>query len=334
MNRFLCKLCKHSFSVNHKRKLPPLWIAHIDGLPFRKIANQYDLSPIQIYRQVEKEMNLLPPNEWITGRFCERFSGILNIDGKFIKVRGYEKKIAFIYALDYLSHDIVAGILAVGESYEAFLKLFSILKEVSYTPKVVISDETPALPLALERVFPRCFQQLCHTHYLENIRVLLKIRTEEKYRSFFNELSKIFAPNLSLEHRLFVLSSLEEKYAHDFLVNHIVEDILDKYHLLFQFEKISDCPNSNNIIEAFNSHLQGRLKTIKGFESFKGAERWLNAWMIRRRTKPFTDCEGRFKILNGKCSLEETIYEKLKFEDVYEKITEHKKKISKNKHPK
>lgn len=307
-------------------------------MPFRKIANQYSLSPIQIYRHVEEEMNLLPPNEWITGSFCERFSRILNVDGKFVKVRGYEKKIAFIYALDYLSHDIVAGVLAVGESYEAFLKLFNILKEIGYDPKVVVSDETPALPLALERVFPSCFQQLCLTHYVENIRILLKIRTEEKYRSFFNEMSEIFKSNLSLQHRLFVLSSLEEKYAHDFLIVSTIEDIFLKYDRLFRFEKIQDCPKSNNIIEAFNSHLQGRLKTIKGFKSFGGAERWLNAWMIRRRTKPFTDCEGRFKILNGKCSLEETIYEKLKFEEVYEKITEKlselKRKMSKEKHPK
>lgn len=276
-------------------------------------------------------MNLLPPNEWITGRFCERFSNILNIDGKFIKVRGYQKKIVFIYALDYLTHDIVVGILAQGESYEAFLRLFNTLKEVGYTPKVVISDETPALPLALGRVFPTSFQQLCHTHYIENIRILLKVRTEEKYRSFFNELVQIFAPGLLLAHRMFVLSSLEEKYAHDFVLNHTIKDIFEKYDLLFKFEAIPNCPRSNNIIEAFNSHLQGRLKTVKGFASWRGAERWLNAWVIRRRTKPFTDCEGRFKSLNGKCSLEETIYEKLKFEFVYEKITEKSRQIQRKK---
>lgn len=317
--------------MDHKRKLPPLWISHVDGLPFRKIANQYSLSPIQIYRHIEEEMNLLPPNEWITGRFCERFCGILNVDGKFVKVRGYEKKVPLIYAIDYLSHDIVAGVLALGESFEAFLKLFNILKEVNYTPKVVVSDEAPALPLSLNRVFPKCFQQLCHTHYVENIRVLSRVRTEEKYRSFFAELVKIFVPHVPLQHRLFVLSSLEERYTYDFLVTSIVKDILDKYDVLFRFEKIPNCPKSNNLIEAFNSHLQGRLKTIKGFESFHGAERWLNAWMIRRRTKPFTDCEGRFQILNGKCSLEETMCQKLKFEYVYGMIMEKAEEIRKKK---
>lgn len=282
---------------------------------------------MEAYRVVKEEMDRLPPNEWITVKFCTRFGRILNIDGKFIKVRGYPKKIPFIYGIDYLTHDIVAGVLALGESYEAYHKLFNLLKSVSYEPRVVVSDEAPALPLALNRVFPRCFQQLCHVHYLENMRVLFSIRTEEKYRSFFREVWELFKPGLSGQHRIFVLSALREKYAHDRHIVNQLADIGDKYHLLFAFEQIPNCPRSNNIIEAFNSHLNGRLKTIKGFESFHSAERWLNAWMIRRRTKPFTDCEGQFKKLNGRCSLEETMDEKLKFEEVYAEITENLAKI-------
>jgi transposase-like protein len=324
----LCGVC---FSVDHHKKLPPLWIPHLDGLPFRKLANEYFLSPIAAYRQVEAELNLLPPNEWITGKFCRRFSGILNVDGKFIKVRGYPKKIPFIYAIDYLTHDIVVGVLALGESYEAYRKLFQLLKEVGYQPKIVVSDEAPALPLALNRVWPRVFQQLCHTHYLENLRLSLLIRTKATYRDFFGEIEKIFQPGLSWQHRFFVLQALREKYAHDLNLVNQLDDLIDKYPLLFAFENVSGCPRSNNIIEAFNSHLNGRLKTIKGFESFAGAERWLNGWMIRRRTKPFTDCEGQFRSLNGKCSLEGTIDEKLKFEEVYEKICGNLIKIQKKK---
>ena len=69
---------------------------------------------------------------------------------------------------------------------------------------------------------------------------------------------------------------------------------------------VKHTPRTNNLIESFNSHLQGRLKTIKGFESFNHAELWLNAYFLRRRTKKFTDCEGKFKSLNGKSSIEIT----------------------------
>jgi hypothetical protein len=60
------------------------------------------------------------------------------------------------------------------------------------------------------------------------------------------------------------------------------------------------------LIESFNKQLQGRLKTIQGFESFATAERWLSAWVLRRRLTPFTDCRGKFKKLNGRPSIENT----------------------------
>jgi transposase-like protein len=293
---------------------------------------------MEVYHIVEEEMNHLPTSEWITLKYSKRKGDILNIDGKFIKVRGYEKKIPFIYTIDYFKHDIPFGLLSTGETYEAYLKLFQTLKDIGYSPRVVVSDEAPALPLALERVFPKAKQQLCLTHYVENIRVLLRLRTQFTYRSFFNELNCIFKREISLKHRLFVLDALKEKYANDNLAQSVVLDIYDKYEKLFLFDVLINCPHSNNIIEAFNSHLNGRLKTIKGFKSFRGAARWLNAWMVRRRTKPFTDCAGQFKYLNGRCSLEEVIDEKEKYEDVYQgimqKVNDLDKRQWKKKRPK
>jgi hypothetical protein len=57
---------------------------------------------------------------------------------------------------------------------------------------------------------------------------------------------------------------------------------------------------------AINSHLEARVKPLKGFESFKYAELWLNAYFLRRRTKKWADCSKKFRRLNGKTSLEIT----------------------------
>ena len=46
------------------------------------------------------------------------------------------------------------------------------------------------------------------------------------------------------------------------------------------------------------------------------AQRWLNAWMLRRRTKPFTDCDRQFKHLNGKCSMEMTIKKQAQWPEI------------------
>ena len=48
-------------------------------------------------------------------------------------------------------------------------------------------------------------------------------------------------------------------------------------------------------------------------ENSRFCQRWLNAWMLRRRTKPFTDCEEPFKHLNGKCSLGIALKKDIKF---------------------
>ncbi len=305
MNRLLCKTCKYSFSINHKRK-ETFWIQHVDGVPFRKLADQAGLSVAQVYRKVKEEMDQLPENTWLSSEYGQRWSGRLNIDGKYVKVKGYDRKIPFIYCIDFLTHDIPVGILAPSENEEAFSKLFSLLKACRYPLQIAICDDTSALKPALLRFYPNARIQICQNHYLENIRQRLQIRTLEKYRRFFGDMQVAFSPKLHPARRNAYLSQMFNYWGRkDTQLQLIMIEIMARRDELFAYNfKMNQCPNTNNIIEAFNSHIQARLKSIKGFESFHSAERWLNAWMIRRRTKPFTDCDRPFKHLNGKTSLE------------------------------
>jgi len=288
----------------------------MDGIPFRKLANEIGLNPSQTYRKVRKEMKKLPDNIWLTTNYCNRWSGRLNIDGKFVKVRGYKKKIPFIYCIDFLTHDIPIGLLAPSENYQAFYKIFSILRSVRYPLQVVICDEAPAVKAALEHTYPKSKIQLCHNHYLENIRKYLNIRTEEKYQRFFYSLNNSFSEDLSWEERETLLYEIYLKFGKDELVEDIMADIVRRKDELFTFDHILKCPRTNNLIEAYNSHLNARLKSIKGFKSFQTADLWLNAWMVRRRTKSFTDCQKPFKHLNGKCSLEKSLKKGTDFPEI------------------
>ena len=104
------------------------------------------------------------------------------------------------------------------------------------------------------------------------------------------------------------LKYVKDKYAgNNWLLNNILADIELRRNDLFAYRHFDSCPNNTNLIELYNSHLNGRLKTIKGFQNLTSARRWLNAWLIRRRTKTLTDCEDKFKHLNRHCSLEFTI---------------------------
>ncbi len=278
----------------------------MDGIPFRKLADEHGMSPAKVYLQVKEEMDKLPENTWVSREYGQRWSGRLNVDGKYIAVKGYDKKIPFIYGIDFLTHDIPVGMLAPSENEHAFNKFFGLLKACGYNAQVVICDEAVALQPALLRHYPNARVQICHVHYLENIRARLMVRTQPKYRTFFLHLAQAFRREHHPHKRDAMLRGLFNSWGKgDFMLKLIMLDIVAKRKELFAYTWFGNtCPNTNNIIESFNSHLNARLESIKGFQSFKSAERWLNAWMLRRRTKAFTDCGEPFKHLNGKCSLE------------------------------
>jgi hypothetical protein len=319
LKRYFCKICIRSFSINHKRKESCLWIPHIDGIPFRKLADEYRLSHAQTYARVSAEMDQLPTNTRLTYDYCNRFCGILVVDGKYVKVKGYKQKIPFVYGIDYLTHDIPVGILVPSESEEAFLKFFRLIKTCNYPLQVVICDDViSSLEPALLFYYPKAKIQLCHNHYIENIRQKLHIRTKETHQHFFNSLCKhVFREykdnnklNKDLHH---VLTKRAKK---DIVRQQIVMEIDKRKKYLFTYKQIPNCPKDTNLIELFNSHIQSRLKSIKGFQSLQSAKRWLNAYIIRRRTKPFTDCTGQFKKLNGKTSFEISIKKSANWPDI------------------
>lgn len=269
------------------------------------------MSPAQTYARVVTELEQLPKNEWLTKTLCDssRFSKILIIDGKYIKVADLTVRPPFLYGIDYLTHDIPYGDLYPAEDYVSFLDYFSKLRGLGYQPDIVVADDRAGIKQALNKVFPLCRLQLCQNHYLENIRKLLNVRSEDRYAHFFNSL------------RLHIFLNAKDEYSYQEawkyvwkehtkgkkLLQNILLDIDRRQTELFAYWKIKGCPNNTNLIELYNSHLNGRLKTIKGFQNIQSASRWINAYLIRRRTKLLTDCEGKFKHLNKHSSLEFTI---------------------------
>ena len=90
------------------------------------------------------------------------------------------------------------------------------------------------------------------------------------------------------------------------LVKKLLADFRDNQEYLLNYLKYPhlNIPNTTNLLEGFNSQLELRLSSIRGFESFETAENYLNAWIVKRRFARFTDCRGKFKKLNGKSPLE------------------------------
>ena len=213
----------------------------MDGVSFRKLADEHGMSHPQVYERVKQEMDALPENTWLTQQYCNRWSGILLVDGKYIKVKGYDKKIPFIYGIDYLTHDIPVGMLVPSENNEAFKRFFGMLKQCNYPLQIVVCDDViSALEPALLYSYPKAKIQLCHNHYIENIRQLLKIRTQPDHRKFFHLLCKeIMDKEQTTKERNQALHTLFTKRAKKNTTRqNILVDIHQRQHYLFAYKNV------------------------------------------------------------------------------------------------
>lgn len=66
------------------------------------------------YRKCVVALENLPHCADITRKYCSKYSGILLVDGKYIEVKGYDRKIPVIYGIDYLTHDIPTYVFSLS----------------------------------------------------------------------------------------------------------------------------------------------------------------------------------------------------------------------------
>lgn len=259
-----------------------------------------------VYNKVSSYLKSLPHIADITRKYCSKYCGILEVDGKYIKVKGFERKIPAIYGVDYQTHDIPTYILSEAENYQTFLNFFGSLRLLNYPLQAIVCDENTNIYEACRYVYPQAVIQLCQNHYKENIRRSLDLTINQQYLDFMRQIEELFSFKRSADDFNRQAKKILSQYEQDNLCTSIMADIYRHQDLLLGWRGGHHIPITTNLIECFNSHLQGRLKTIKGFESFKHADLWLNGYFLRRRLKKFTSCEGKFRSLNGYNSLQKS----------------------------
>ena len=250
--RFFCNKCHKSFSINHGRRRPVFWIPHVDGVPFRKLGDENKLSASAAFNRVMSEFDTLPDNTTLTQKYCDprKFSGILVLDGKFVKVADREQRIPFIYGIDYFTHDIPVGLLGLSESHITFTKFFEELRKCQYPLKVVVCDDRMTVRTALKKAYPDAKIQLCQNHYMENIRRFLHIRTEDTYRHFFSSLQlHVFSEPMSNQGITQALRYMLDTYVKDDdKLYAVIMDINHRKQTLFQYRSIPYCPKDTNLV--------------------------------------------------------------------------------------
>lgn len=264
MIRYRCKNCGNWFGIDHRVKKHDFLLDYLDGKPLRKIADKAGLGPATVFRRCKDQLENLPHSNEVTKRYCDRFCGIMVVDGKFIKVKGYERKIPLLWGLDYLSHDIPVYRFAPSESYQSWLKYFGYLKSMKYPMKMVVCDDNENIQKAAQYIFPNVLIQICHNHFLENIRKELRVRTDRTYQQFVRELKdQLFKGKIMLITFRKRSYKLFEKYAKDERAVKVLLKINEYTKELTAANYLRKAPTTTNIIESYNSHLPRQTKDDK-----------------------------------------------------------------------
>jgi len=315
--RYLCKSCNITFLLDfsHKKYSPKsLTSLHLDGLPFRKLSKQFDISPSKVMRLVNRYMKDLPPVIDVTSAFSDmsKFSGFLVFDGKFLNIKDYESKIPLIWSIDFFSHDIPHSLLVPSENYVACKRFFSDLSSINYPLIYLVCDDNRSIKRAAKHIFPNVIIQACWKHYLESIRNNLNTKSSDKYLNFMSDIEYIFYDRLThWEISQYVLT-IYSKYKNDNKTLFWMDNIMFRRFDLTNYHQFKNAPRTTNLIESLNSHLNGRLKTIKSFQSFHNAKYFLNAYVLNRRLSKYTDCGPNFKHCNGKKPIQFTLKKNMK----------------------
>jgi len=289
---------------------------HLTGTSYRNIGRFASRAGSSVYRLSSSALTSFPHCADITRKYSVHFCGVLLVDGKYVKVKGYERKIPVLYGIDYLTHDILTYTLSVAENYQTCLSFFSSLRLLNYPLQAMVCDDNINIQQACKYIYPNAVIQLCQNHYKQNIRVNLGLHTHIYHLPFMRRIEELFEKKRSKEEFLHKAGNIYRQYGNTPEYKSILLDINKRMDVLCAYMVHHQLPRTNNLIESYNSHLESRLKTLKGFKSFVHADNWLNAYFIHRRVKAFTDCEGKFKRLNGKCSLQKTMKDPSKLDEI------------------
>lgn len=247
-----------------------------------------------------------------------RFSGKLVVDGTYVPVKGYERDIPLLWGCDYDSHDFPHSMLAPSENYHSWYSFFASLKNIGYPLFYLVCDDNNNIKRAATYHYPNVVIQTCLKHYLDNIQSDLNIKSSSKYRHFYDVIYEIIyekrycEPEIVREmFKIYPIFKDDQKQ-----LNWLTNIMNDRFQLT-NYHLFENCPNTTNIIEGFNGHFKDRADNIRGFKSFHSAKYWLNSYVILRRVRNFKACGGKFKHLNGKSPIQNTLKREVKIPDFF-----------------
>lgn len=237
----------------------------------------------------------------------KRYSGYLEVDGTYISVRGFRKKLVLIWGIDFTTHDIPHFTISGAENYQTMLAYFKRLQLLGYELRYLVCDDNQATKMAAKYIYPDVYIQTCLKHYRANIQNDLGLKTSNYYLDFYLEIDMLFRRRLCSIEIAWEVQRLYSIFSADPRCVYWLTDIMQRREELTNYHMFEHTPDTTNLIEGYNSHLKARLKSIKGFKKLSTAKLWINGYIVKRRLSNFTSCGKGFKHLNGRCSLQNVL---------------------------
>ena len=305
--RLFCKACEKSFSVDpYFLDKKAIMNDHLDGLSFRKLGVKYRISKSHAWNIVNEELSKLPNNNQFTHLYCNRFSHVLVVDGKYFHVVNSEYDWVLLWGIDYFRHDIPVFTIAPSENYQSWRKYFAYFRILETYPQLLVCDYNPNIKLAARSAFPEVRIQTCFNHFKETIRRNLRVRSDPTYIPFVRRIEEVLTQKLNDEAMNKKLFAFYRDYQHNPVYIAVLTNIERYKTELLSYRHIRQSPVTTNLMEGMNAHLEARLRLLRSFQTVSHARLLMNGYILKRRFTKFTDCRGKFRFLRGKTGVQMT----------------------------
>lgn len=333
--RFVCAACSQSWSLGDRpnertgvTKTERLVVREsLERASMRILKRRFRKSKRWIMETIHRVTSLLPGSEWVAKRFQPKWSGVLCVDGKMVRVfdrlepmlatdssfTGRQRKMmhwkVWLCAIDSRTGDLPHYDLADEETRIDLVIFFQNLKENRYPLKVLVSDGNEDIQHAARKVFGEdVLIQRCTRHFVEGLKRKASeagMDKEKRAVELIGRIQGIIEADDIVKAGARLDALKKKRFSHPFHRAVIEEfktlaDVLTT-HLQHPGLRI---PHTSNEIENVFKQVEMRLGSLCRFQHWTYARDYLKAWALLRRFTPFTDCRGERKHRNGYAPLE------------------------------
>ena len=287
--RYFCKECETSFTHFGKRirkrtsdnlKRQAVFDFVLTKNSLREVGNRYGLSKTSVLNW----LSIISDETYSFQINALKCSGIIQIDGKEIKLGGKKKSI--LLSIDAKTKQPLSYRISDGENKlttESFLKSLKLI--YPFEIRGIISDfgRGKCFLGVVRKVFPQVPHQVCLVHFMRYVWMFIP-RTKRSKFYLRNRLLKSMIKNVikapSREESVYWLDKINhfKPFFRASYHNRFIRSINKNYEYLTKYFEYDFLNTNTNIIENMIRQLNRKLKNLDGFKSEKNLADFMNIW--------------------------------------------------------